>query len=95
MPPFPCVAFQPGLPGPNSLKVGSEKLIRGCQSGCLFGNLEFITDTPDSLQIPLVADTFQFLAKALDVYVNSSGIAEIVKPPYLVQQLISRKNTVR
>ena len=57
-------------------------------------DLKLIAYAPYSLQAPLVADIFQFFPQTLDMHVNCAGVAEVVKAPYLVQQLISGVNLI-
>ena len=56
----------------------------------LLHDLELIPDAPDRLEAPLVRHALELFAQALDMHVDGAAVAEIVKAPDLVEQLIAR-----
>ena len=60
----------------------------------LFYDFEFITNAPNGLQRPLRRNTLELFPQTLDVNVNGARIAEVIEAPYLVKQLVARKNNV-
>ena len=58
-------------------------------------HLELVADAPDRFQVPLIRNALELLAQALDVHVDRARIAEVVKAPDLVEQLIARIDAVR
>ena len=57
--------------------------------------LELVAYAPDCLERPLVRNIFKLFTKTLDMNVDSTGVAVILKATYLVKKLISCINTVR
>ena len=57
-------------------------------------HLELISDAPDCFERPFVADALQLFAQALDVNVDRSRVAEVIKSPDLIKQLVARENPV-
>ena len=55
---------------------------------------KFIPDAPDGLKLPVVI-LAQLFADAFDMHIHRTGIAEKVKPPDLLEQLLARKNLAR
>ena len=51
--------------------------------------LKLVAYAPNGLYDPLVGHAVKLLAKSLDVYVNGSGVAEVVKAPYLIKKLVA------
>ena len=56
--------------------------------------LDLIADAPDGLEAPLLGGTLQLFTQALDMDINRTGIAVILKAPHLVQQLVAGVDTV-
>ena len=60
----------------------------------LFADFKFVTNAPDRLEIPLVADALELFAKALDVHINRAGITDIFIPPDMVKKLFPGENLI-
>ena len=60
----------------------------------LFQYFKFISNAPNRFEYPLIAHALKLFAKALNMYVNCSGVTQIIKSPNLVKELISCENTV-
>ena len=59
-----------------------------------FVQLELIAHAPDGLEGPLVAHALQLFPQALDVNIHRPGVAEVIKAPDLVQELVPGKDPV-
>ena len=56
--------------------------------------LELVAHAPDGFKIPFFRDPLKLLPQALDVNINRSGVAEVIKAPDLIEELISRKHPI-
>ncbi len=52
-------------------------------------HFELISHAPDGFHAPLLGHVLQFLTQTLYVHVHGAGVAEIVKAPDFVQQLVA------
>ena len=59
-----------------------------------FVHFKFVANTPDGVQLPLGRYAFDLFTQAFYMDVNGSGVAEVVKAPDLVQQLVSGEHSV-
>ncbi|CAN3975112.1 Plasmid mobilization relaxosome protein MobC, partial [Dysosmobacter welbionis] len=50
--------------------------------------LELVPHAPHRFQRPLAADVFDLLPQPLDVDIHCPAVAEVVKAPHLIQQLV-------
>ena len=56
--------------------------------------LELIANAPNGFENPLITYTLKLFSESLDVNVNSSRVAEVIKAPYLIKKLISCEHAV-
>ena len=56
--------------------------------------LKLIAHSPNGFEDPLITYTFKLFSESLDVNVNCSGVAEVIKAPYLIKKLISCEHAV-
>lgn len=50
---------------------------------------KLVAYAPNSLETPLIGYTFELFSETLHVNVNSTGVSEVVKAPYLIKKRIS------
>ena len=60
----------------------------------LVQKLKLVAYAPNGLQRPLVGDTLQLLAEALDVNVHGAGVTQVVKAPDLIEQGVTGEHAV-
>ena len=60
----------------------------------LLEKLELVAYAPNCFDLPLFGDVCKLFAESLDMYVNSSRVAEVVKAPNLVKKLVAGEHSV-
>ena len=60
----------------------------------LLQKLEFITDAPNSFEKPFIGNAIEFFAQAFDVNVYCARVAEVIKAPNFIEQLVTGENAV-
>ena len=73
----------------DKLKYSAAMLLR-----IFLFSLELVAYAPYGLERPLVGNALKLFSETLDVNVDGTGIAVILKAPYLVKKLISGINSV-
>ena len=56
--------------------------------------LKLVANAPNGFEDPFITYTLKLLSESLDMNINCSGVAEVIKAPYLVKKLISCKHAI-
>ena len=81
------------------VKISARMMCRGGYDYLQYRNglledLEFITYSPNRFEDPLVRNSLQLFAETFYVYIDRSGVPEVIKAPNLIEKLIAGKYSV-